>query len=80
VIDRPFAAPPDIPADRAKALQDAFVAVHKDAQYLEETHSLKIDVSPINSEEVMRVIARMEAEPPETLDYMRKLFANKGSE
>src|SRR5271155_32148 len=32
-ISRPFAAPPDVPAERAKALQQAFVAVHNDLQY-----------------------------------------------
>jgi tripartite-type tricarboxylate transporter receptor subunit TctC len=80
IIDRPFAAPPDLPADRAKALQDAFVAVHKDSQYLEEARKLKIDVSPIGGEEVQRVIARIGSAPPETLAYMKNLLASKGNE
>src|SRR6059058_4200611 len=33
---RPFAAPPDVPAERARALQAAFLEAHRDAQYLEE--------------------------------------------
>jgi tripartite-type tricarboxylate transporter receptor subunit TctC len=41
-ISRPFAAPPDVPAERAKALQQAFTAVHNDPQYLEEAAKLRL--------------------------------------
>ena len=78
-LSRPFAAPPGVPEDRAKALQSAFLAVHRDAQYLDEAARLKVDVSPIGSEEVRRAIERMAAAPPELLDYIKKLLAeNKG--
>ena len=56
------------------------MATQKDAQYLEEARNLKLDISPISGDEVMRVVARIGSAPPETVDYMRKLFANKGSE
>jgi tripartite-type tricarboxylate transporter receptor subunit TctC len=79
-IDRPFAAPPGLPAERAKVLQDAFVATHKDAGYLAEAHKLMIDVSPIDAAGVRRAIERIGAASPETLDYMKKLLANKGSQ
>src|SRR5262249_25460439 len=49
-LSRPFAAPPGLPPDRARALQDAFLAVHRDPQYLEEAGRMKIDVSPIGGE------------------------------
>jgi tripartite-type tricarboxylate transporter receptor subunit TctC len=78
-ISRPFAAPPDVPAERAKALQDAFVAVHKDAQYLEEAEKLRLEVSPIGSRNVLDTIDRIAAAPPYVLDYLRRLMtAAKG--
>ena len=78
-LSRPFAAPPGVPEDRAKALQAAFAAVHRDAQYLDEAGRLKIDVSPIGGEEVARAIERIADAPPELLDYLKKLLAeNKG--
>ena len=78
-LSRPFAAPPGLPAERAKALQDAFLAVHQDAQYLEEARRLKVDVSPIGGAEVLRAIEGLAGAAPELLDYMRKLLAdNKG--
>ena len=43
-IERPYAAPPDVPADRAKALQDAFLATQKDPAYLEEAEKIGIDI------------------------------------
>src|SRR5215471_14997979 len=46
-LSRPFAAPPNLPAERAKALQRAFLAVHGDPQYLADAARLRVDVSPI---------------------------------
>ncbi len=46
-LSRPFAAPPGVPADRARALQAAFLAVHNDPHYREDAARLKVDISPI---------------------------------
>jgi tripartite-type tricarboxylate transporter receptor subunit TctC len=75
-LARPFVAPPDIPAERAKALQAAFVALHGDPQYLEEAAKLRIDISPVTGEQAVRTIDRIGGAPPEALDYMRNMLAN----
>jgi len=75
-LSRPFAAPPDVPAERAKALQAAFLAVHRDAAYLEDAAKLRIDVSPIGGDEVLAAIDRIAGAPLELLDYLRKLLAD----
>jgi tripartite-type tricarboxylate transporter receptor subunit TctC len=74
-LSRPFAAPPDIPLERANALQRAFFAVHRDPQYLEEAARLRVDVSPIVGTEVLQAIDRIARAPPELLDYIRKLLS-----
>jgi tripartite-type tricarboxylate transporter receptor subunit TctC len=74
-LSRPFAAPPDVPAARAKALQQAFLAVQRDPQYLEEAGRLRLDVSPIGGDDVLRAIDRIASAPPELLEYVRKLLA-----
>jgi tripartite-type tricarboxylate transporter receptor subunit TctC len=74
-ISRPFAAPPDVPPERAKALQQAFTAVHNDPQYLEEAAKLRLEVSPIGGQEVLDVIDRIAAAPPGVLDHLRRLIA-----
>jgi len=78
-LSRPFAAPPGVPEDRTLALQKAFLAVHQDPQYLEEAARMKIDVSPIGGDEVLRAMEDIANAPPEMLDYMKKILAeNKG--
>lgn len=72
-ISRPYAAPPDIPPDRAKALQNAFMAVLRDPGFLAEAATLDVEVSPVDGQEVLRRIERLAAYPPELLDYMKQL-------
>jgi tripartite-type tricarboxylate transporter receptor subunit TctC len=74
-LSRPFAAPPGVPPERAMALQRAFLAVHHDAQYLEDAARLKVDVSPIGGDGVLHAIERIANAPSELLDYVRKLLA-----
>jgi tripartite-type tricarboxylate transporter receptor subunit TctC len=76
-LSRPYAAPPGIPADRAQALQAAFMAVQRDPLYLDDAARLKVDVSPIGAADVMRAIDEIAAAPPDLLDYMRKLLAEQ---
>jgi len=68
-----------VPQDRAMALQQAFLAVHQDPQYRDEAARLKIDVSPVGADDVLRAIARIAAAPPELLGYMKKLLAENRS-
>jgi tripartite-type tricarboxylate transporter receptor subunit TctC len=74
-LSRPFTAPPGLPPDRVQALQAAFMAVHRDPQYLGEAERLKIDVSPIGGEEVLHAIEGIAGAPPDLLDYMKKLLS-----
>src|SRR6266403_263047 len=74
-LSRPFAAPPNLPAERAKALQRAFLAVHGDPEYLEDAARLSLDVSPIGADDILHAIDRIAVAPPELLDYVRRLLA-----
>lgn len=56
VMARPFAAPPDIPADRALALREAFVATMKDLDFLAEMRQLDLEVEPVSGAEVAELI------------------------
>ena len=75
LMSRPFAAPPDLPAERAKALETAFLAVQKDPQYLQDAATLKVDVSPVGGGEVLQAIERMSGTPPDLRDGLKKLLA-----
>jgi tripartite-type tricarboxylate transporter receptor subunit TctC len=72
---RPYAAPPGVPQDRVKALQTAFLAAHRDPQFLDEAARLGIYVSPVSAQDMARSIEQMSQAPPELLDQVRKLLA-----
>jgi tripartite-type tricarboxylate transporter receptor subunit TctC len=78
-ISRPFAAPPGVPTERAKALQLAFMAVQSDPQYRDEAAKLRLEISAIGAREALEVIDRIATAPPSILDRLRRLIAgNKG--
>jgi len=72
---RPFAAPPGVPDARAKALQAAFLAVHRDARFLDEAEKLGIDISPVGADQMVRGVERLAQAPSAVFDYLRRLLA-----
>jgi tripartite-type tricarboxylate transporter receptor subunit TctC len=73
---RPFAAPPDVPEERARALQAAFLAAHRDARFREEAERLGVDISPVAAAEIVRSIDAMTHASPEAFTYMKNLLAS----
>ena len=63
----PFAAPPDLPADRAAALQRAFMAMCRDKGFADEAEKLGIDMSPIDGGEILKLLARTAATPKDVI-------------
>jgi tripartite-type tricarboxylate transporter receptor subunit TctC len=72
-ISLPFAAPPGMPADRAKALQTAFMAMCKDPAVLADAEKLGIDMSPISGDMVRNAIASAAATPRDVIDRYNQL-------
>ena len=66
-IARPFAAPPGIPADRLKALRDAFDATMKDPQFLAEAKRLDLEVRPVPGADVEKLIKELYATSPDVV-------------
>ena len=77
LLSRPFAAPPGVPAARAKALETAFLAVHRDPAYLADAAKLKVDVSPIGGEAALATIDRLAATPPDLRNALKSLLTKK---
>jgi len=65
---RPFAAPPDLPADRKAALIRAFDATMKDPDFLAEAAKLNMDVNPLNAKGVDDIMAELYATPKAVLE------------
>lgn len=67
-VARPFAAPPDIPADRLKTLRQAFNKTMKDKSFLEDAEKQKLDVNPMTGEEIAKIVSDLYETPKEVVD------------
>jgi tripartite-type tricarboxylate transporter receptor subunit TctC len=67
VMARPFAAPPNLPPDRAKALRDAFDATMKDPAFLAEMKKLDLEVRPQSGVKVEQLVKEVYSYPPDVV-------------
>jgi tripartite-type tricarboxylate transporter receptor subunit TctC len=74
VLSRPYVAPPGLPADRAAALQKAFMDMWKDPDLLAEAEKLGIGITPIDGKAVLALIDKIAATPQVQLDRVRTLL------
>jgi tripartite-type tricarboxylate transporter receptor subunit TctC len=77
-LSRPYAAPPGVPADRAKALQEAFMATHKDPAYLADAEKVGIEVSPISGAQIMTLIDQIAKTPASQLKRIETMITAGG--
>jgi tripartite-type tricarboxylate transporter receptor subunit TctC len=63
-LARPFAGPPNMPAERTAILREAFMQTQKDPQYVSEAEKMHIDISPIPGTEIADIIAKAQSLPP----------------
>jgi tripartite-type tricarboxylate transporter receptor subunit TctC len=74
-IARPFAAPPDIPADRKAALIAAFEQTMTDPEFLAEAQKLSMDVNPLGAQAVSDLIAELYATPKPLVEKAAQAMA-----
>jgi tripartite-type tricarboxylate transporter receptor subunit TctC len=75
---RPFAAPPDIPADRKAALIAAFDATMRDADFLAEAQKLNFEIHPVSAPIIDGLLAEVYATPKEVLARAAKAISSAG--
>jgi tripartite-type tricarboxylate transporter receptor subunit TctC len=73
----PVVAPPDVPADRLKALQTAFMDMTKDPAFVEEIGKMGQDLSPIDGEAVRKLIAQMGETPKDVIARFNEIVSPK---
>lgn len=72
---RPYAAPPGVPADRAKALAAAFMETMKDPDYLADAKRSKLDIQPASAEQVATLVAKAYETPPAVIARAREILS-----
>jgi tripartite-type tricarboxylate transporter receptor subunit TctC len=74
-IARPFAAPPGVPADRARALADALMDTVHDGEFLKDAARANIDVVvPASAEKTLDFIRRIYQAPPSVIARAKSLL------
>jgi len=71
IIARPFLAPPDVPADRAKALKTAFEQSLKDPALLAEANRVQAEIELVSGEEIEKLLRKAMATPPAVVERLR---------
>jgi tripartite-type tricarboxylate transporter receptor subunit TctC len=71
----PFLAPAGIPADRAAALQNAFLRMVKDRDFLADAERAQLDITPIDSGAVRSIIVRMAATPRDVVARYKRIIS-----
>src|SRR3954471_25085301 len=74
-IGRPFVTAPDVPADRVKALRDAFDATMKDPEFLAEAEKAKIEINPIAWQEMSDLVRRALSASKGAIDLLKAALA-----
>lgn len=73
-VGRPMLAPPDVPAERVRALQAALAATLKDPAYLAECAKQNLECNdPTSGPELAKIVADTYAAPTATVEKLREL-------
>jgi tripartite-type tricarboxylate transporter receptor subunit TctC len=71
---RPYVTPPGLPADRLKALQQAFGAAINDPDLIAEAARLQIPVALTSGDELETIVKETYATPAEVVERVRRLM------
>jgi tripartite-type tricarboxylate transporter receptor subunit TctC len=73
-IGRSLLAPPGIPADRVKALRDAFQAMVVDPEFVAELQRTNVELAPLPGEQVAQLIIRTLSAPSAVRERAKLAF------
>lgn len=76
-LGRPYGGPPEIPEDRAKALQDAFMATMNDPDFLAEAKKQKVEIEPMSAAEALAFVKKIYATPKPVVEKAAIVLGKK---
>lgn len=76
-LSRPFAAPPDIPPQRAAELRKAFSDTLQDPAFLAEAQKLGLDVHPVSYQKIDEVLADLYHLSPDQIEKAKVAVGRK---
>ncbi len=76
ILGRPFLAPPDIPADRAKALREGFAKTLVDPEFLKDADKRMAEINLVTGEEVDEVLRKAANASPQVIARVKQALAS----
>ena len=76
-LGRPFLTSPDVPAERVKALRDAFDNTMKDPDFLADAAKTQKEIHPIHWQEMEDLIKRVLNAPQASKDILKAVLKPK---
>jgi tripartite-type tricarboxylate transporter receptor subunit TctC len=71
-VGRAFVAEPGIPAERAAALREAFMATIKASEFVADMRKANLDIDPLGGEELQKIIVETMSTPPGLVEQARR--------
>jgi tripartite-type tricarboxylate transporter receptor subunit TctC len=76
-VGRPILTAPNVPADRVKALRQAFDETLRDPQFIEAAKQAHMEMNPMSGDELQRVVEQIVASPPKIVAMVKDAIAIK---
>ncbi len=76
-MGRPFAAPPDMPAERLALMQKGFMDMAKSDAFRKDMTRAKLDLDPITGEAIRRILTRIYATPKDVVAEAKVAVVSK---
>jgi len=70
---RPIVAPPGLPADRAKALREAFDKTMKDPDFLDQAKKSNMEIDPMDGDALANLVQEIRKTPKAAVELAKKL-------
>ena len=77
LMGRPFVAPPGVPADRVKALQDAFREALKDPEFAADAKSSNVNINYVSPPELLDIVTAASKAPANVVALAKKAFGRQ---
>ena len=77
VMGRPYLAPPNLPKERAQALQTAFMQTMKDPEFLAEADKAKLEINPVAAADLEKLVRDVYQTPKAIADKAGALINAK---
>ena len=73
-IGRPIFVAPGVPAERVKALRDAFDRMMKDKTFLDAAAKESFDIDPVSGEEMQKIVSEITSAPKAITDRLGQII------